>query len=399
MKTIGSAEAIEMTMIRCPECGHEIDIDEVLVDAARRKARDEFREDLNRVKEEAEKQALERYRMGLESERERINQQKEGEMAELKARNKAMEDANNGLRQQVGTLLSKLERLGQDMNNFEIETLKRVSEATEQARAQARAEADERWRLVLEEKDKTIDNTRKALDDAQRKAGQGSQQIQGEVLEEDLSGWLREAFPLDVIERVKKGRAGADVSQRVMDGQNDCGLILWETKNAKWSTQWISKFKGDISDAGAGCGILLSVNTPEEIEGFGYLDGILVAKPMYAIAIATIMRNRMMELHRVVVSAQGRDERMNLLYGYITGPEFRARVEALIGSYLELKEEFDKERRAAQRRWAKQDKCLQRMMGSAATMYGDFQGIIGSAVEDLPLLEYDDGEGITKLSD
>ena len=90
---------------------------------------------------------------------------------------------------------------------------------------------------------------------------------------------------------------------------------------------------------------------------------------------------------------------MNILYGYITSLEFKSRVEALIGSYLELKEEFEKERRAVQRRWAKQDKCLQRMMESTATMYGDFQGIIGSAVEDLPLLEYDDGEEIAKLCD
>ena len=388
-----------MTMIRCPGCGHEIDIDEILVDAAKREVMEEFREGLNRVKEETEEQALERYKQDLESERERINRQKEDEMAGLVARNKAMEDANNDLRQQIESLLSTLEGLKEDMKNSKIETLKLVSEAKEQAGAQARAEADERWSLVLEEKDKLIRSTQEALEEAQRRAGQGSQQIQGEVLEEDLAEWLREAFPLDSIERVKKGRAGADVSQRVMDGQNDCGLILWETKNAKWSAQWISKFKGDIADAGAGCGILLSVNTPEEIEGFGYLDGILVAKPMYAIALASIMRNRMMELHRVVVSAQGRDERMNLLYGYITGPEFRARVEALIWSYLELKEEFEKERRAAQRRWAKQDKCLQRMMGSTATMYGDFQGIIGSAIENLPLLEYDDEEGITKLSD
>lgn len=106
-----------MTMIRCPECGHEIDIDEILVDAAKRKVMEEFREDLNRVKEETEKQALKRYKQDLESEKERINRQKEGEMAGLVARNKAMEDANNDLRQQIGTLLSTLEGLKEDMKN------------------------------------------------------------------------------------------------------------------------------------------------------------------------------------------------------------------------------------------------------------------------------------------
>lgn len=120
MKTNGSAEAIEMTTIRCPGCGHEIDIDEILVDAAKRKVMEEFREKLNRVKEETEEQALEGYKQDLESEKERINQQKEDEMAELKARNKAMEDANNDLRQQIEALLSTLEGLKEDMKNSKI---------------------------------------------------------------------------------------------------------------------------------------------------------------------------------------------------------------------------------------------------------------------------------------
>lgn len=62
----------------------------------------------------------------------------------------------------------------------------------------------------------------------------GSQQIQGEVLELALEDGLRRAFPLDVIDEVKKGQRGGDVLRRVMTRLSQpAGVVLWETKRAK----------------------------------------------------------------------------------------------------------------------------------------------------------------------
>ena len=48
-----------------------------------------------------------------------------------------------------------------------------------------------------------------------RKAEQGSMQLQGEVQELAIEEWLREKFPLDSIDEVKKGARGADCMQIV----------------------------------------------------------------------------------------------------------------------------------------------------------------------------------------
>ena len=48
----------------------------------------------------------------------------------------------------------------------------------------------------------------KALEEAQRKAKQSSQQLQGEVLELDLEAKLKEMFPSDLFSPVPKRRTG-----------------------------------------------------------------------------------------------------------------------------------------------------------------------------------------------
>jgi hypothetical protein len=47
--------------------------------------------------------------------------------------------------------------------------------------------------------------TQKAVEDANRKANQGSMQIQGEIQEDALRYILEAAFPVDVISDVEKG--------------------------------------------------------------------------------------------------------------------------------------------------------------------------------------------------
>ena len=74
---------------------------------------------------------------------------------------------------------------------------------------------------------KKIDDASKANDDLKRKLEQGSQQLQGEVLELELETELASAYPLDDIEPVKKGANGADVLQTVrLRSGTVCGKIV-----------------------------------------------------------------------------------------------------------------------------------------------------------------------------
>ncbi len=57
----------------------------------------------------------------------------------------------------------------------------------------------------MSEMQKQLEMTQKAVEDANRKANQGSMQIQGEIQEDALKALLEQNFPIDIISDVEKG--------------------------------------------------------------------------------------------------------------------------------------------------------------------------------------------------
>ena len=84
----------------------------------------------------------------------------------------------------------------------------------------------------------------------------------------------------------------------------------------------------------------------------------------------------------------GRTDKMELLYTYLSGPEFRHRIEGIVEAFVTLREELEAEKRATQRMWAKREKQLDRATSQTAGMYGDLSGIIGSTLPRISHLEF-----------
>lgn len=91
---------------------------------------------------------------------------------------------------------------------LDLDLERRLSEERQQVRESAKREESERSRLKLAEKDKVIEDLRKQAEELQRKSEEGSQQLQGEVLERELEAVLRRAFPKDEIKPVATGHSG-----------------------------------------------------------------------------------------------------------------------------------------------------------------------------------------------
>ena len=101
---------------------------------------------------------------------------------------------------------------------------------------------------------------RNQIEELKKKAEQGSQKIQGEVLELELEGVLKEEFPFDEINPVPSGIKGADIMQIVKTQSGRvCGKILWETKRTKiWSDSWLQKLKDDQRAVKADLAVIVS---------------------------------------------------------------------------------------------------------------------------------------------
>jgi hypothetical protein len=271
---------------------------------------------------------------------------------------------------------------------LELEVARKVDAERAVIQEETTKQLHEEYRLKDAEKDKKLQDALRMNEELRRKLQQGSQQTQGEVLELELEQLIAASFPSDQIEPVPKGINGADVIQRVMtkSGQS-CGTIVWESKRTKsWSEGWLQKLKDDQRHVKADVAVLVSEALPKDCKHFGKYDGVWISSPQCAISLALALRAQLTEVAMAKLAAVGKNEKMEILYSYISGPEFRQRVEAIVEAFVAMQEDVQEERRIAERRWARREKLIQKVISNTSGMYGDFQGLIGSALRTIPSL-------------
>jgi hypothetical protein len=284
----------------------------------------------------------------------------------------------------------KLKReLEEKAREIDLTVEKKVQESLTPLREKAVAEADERYRLQIAERDEQTAGLKRQIEELKRKAEQGSQQLQGEVLELELESLLRSRFPHDAIEPVGKGEFGGDVVQRVMTPAGvACGTILWESKRTKnWSDGWLTKLREDQRNAKADVALIVSTALPKGVSTFDQVDGVWVADVRCAIPVAACLRQSLIELASARCTAEGQLTKAEMTYQYLTGPRFRQRIEAIVERFRDMQADLNRERTQAVRQFAKRESQLHGMLDATVGMYGDLQGIAGSALAEIESLE------------
>jgi hypothetical protein len=267
---------------------------------------------------------------------------------------------------------------------------KRVHADLGAEREKAKKEAEEELKLKVMEKDQTITAMQKQIEELKRRAEQGSQQLQGEVQELELESLLAAKFPRDTIQPVPKGEFGGDVLHRVFGPANQvCGTILWESKRTKnWSDGWLVKLREDQRAAKAEIAVIVSQALPKDIDTFGFLDGVWVADPKVVLPVAMSLRHTLIEVACTRQASEGQQTKMEMVYGYLTGPRFRQRVQAIVEAFSSMREDLDREKKAITRQWAKREEQIDRVMNATVGMYGDLQGIAGKTLQEIEGIEF-----------
>ena len=200
----------------------------------------------------------------------------------------------------------------------------------------------ERRRLVSETQERLADEHR--LKDAEKErqrrhapANRGSQAesrtglatTAGRGRRRRAESLLRANFPSDEINAIGQGVRGADVHQIVVDGRGrKSGAILWECKNTRnWSDGWIAKLKQDQRSLHADVAVLVSATLPKGCSRFALIDGVLVTDFACAAALASVLRANLCQLAQARNAAINKEESLELLSRYLSGVEFRQRVE------------------------------------------------------------------------
>lgn len=309
------------------------------------------------------------------------------ELAEMKKKLDSAESAELELRKQKN-------KLDEERRTFELDKQRQLDSEREKIRQKTLEEAAESQRLKEREKDKVIEDLKKSLEDAQRKASQGSQQLQGEVQELDLEELLRREFPGDTIEPIGKGVLGADVRHIVRSPRGlDCGHILWESKRTKaWSDGWVDKLKEDLRNDKAHIPAIVSETLPDEVKsGMGLRDGVWMASPLLTLPLAMLLRKALLDSARQKMIAQNQQSKAEELYGYVTSHEFANQVEAMVETYNDMRDQIARERTAFEKSWKQREAQINRLLSSVSGIYGSMQGIAGPSLPTINRLELSSG--------
>jgi len=427
---------LEQTII-CPNCGKKIPLSKALTGQIEKKLRKGFETEFHKRERETEAS----YKRKLTAELARLEKQarKEAETTaakELAALRKQIVEAQ---KREQASKLSFERKLATEISRLEKQARKKAEDATEAKLADLRKQLRDRGRQLkdirkqeqvlkklqdkLEAKEKVLDQKvkkerrkitdeiteklteeykakeredakklsemRKQLIGLKLKLEQSSQQRQGAVGEEELVEMLRKNFPYDKIEPVGKGKTGVDLLQRVytQSGQY-CGTIVWESKKTKvWSKGWLSKLRSDQRKVKAELAVLASNVLPKNISHFAYLEGVWITEFNLVVGVAMALRSNLIQ----VMLTKGLSKSKNIevkekLYDYVTGTQFKHRVEAIIESFRSMQDDLNKEKQAIEKNWARREKQIQAVIENIAGMYGDMQGM-GTALQKIRRLE------------
>ena len=335
--------------ITCPNCHHEINVNDILYHQIDDKLKKQYQAELMKEKEtvQLEKDRLNVEKKALELERhsqkERMDQAVKETVAsqtqQIQAKLKkeiyhetadqisALQSTVKEKSEQVkelNTVKSHIERLKREKDELrgaiEAESEKKLSQVLNDEKEKIKKREFERAQLKISEKETVIDQLNTKLKEAQRKAEQGSMQLQGEVQELAIEEWLQSQFPLDTIEPIKKGARGGDCIQIVNTrSKQHCGQIYVESKRTKgFQPLWIEKFKADIRERGADIGVLVTQVLPSDMDRMGIKDGIWICTFEEFKGLCVVLRESIIRVSHVVSNQDNKGDKMTMLYTFLT---------------------------------------------------------------------------------
>jgi hypothetical protein len=343
----------------------------------------------------AEKLKLERTRIAADEARKAKLAQaadfdlKIKEISELQEVLKQREEKLAEAQKAQAELIRKQRELDDAKREMELTIEKRVQSSLAGVREQAKKDAEEHLSLKVLEREQTIISMQKQIEELKRRAEQGSQQLQGEVLELQLETLLGNKFPLDQIQPVPKGEHGGDLLHRVTLATGvSCGTILWESKRTKnWSDGWLAKLRDDQRAAKAEIAVIVSAILPKGVDTFDQIDGVWITHPRAVLPVALSLRQILIAVGCARQASEGQQTKQELIYQYVTGPKFHLRVQGIVEAFSCMHEDLLKERKAITKQWAKREEQLVRMMEATVGMYGEIQGIAGKTLHEIDGLE------------
>lgn len=258
--------------------------------------------------------------------------------------------------------------------------LKREQALTRRAKsleAAVKARYDEGYRKAQGEAVRVRQQLQKQVDDLKRRLERKTVEELGAILEEELAERLQRRYPEDEIQRIPRGRGGADVVQTVRDGGRPCGRIVYESKNVKnFLSAYVDTARGYRTQYDTRYVVIVTTAFPAGERDFCARDGILLVHPMKVEYLADVIRASLVELARMAVAGTERESKAAKLLDYVTSDEFKERIRVLLDVVDDLRNLQAEERKRHEYVWGSQEESFRALEGCAGRIQGKVRAIV-----------------------
>jgi hypothetical protein len=403
--------------IKCPNCGHEFDVEEALsgkieahfkaeyekkvaeqsekINEEKRKLNEE-KEKLESAREKQDELLRAELEKQLLKEREKIEKSAaasvENTMKALQQENEKRRTENKSLKEKEISFLKREAELVDKQEELSLKMEKELIERQKEIEEKGRAKERESFHLEKIQLLKQIEDNRKLAEEMKRKAEQGSMQMQGEVQELALEELLARSYPFDRITEVPKGIRGADSIQTVINAsQQECGSIVYESKRTKsFANDWIGKLKQDQVTCKADIAVLVTETMPGDMDRFGEKDGVWICSFSEVKSLSFVLREMLIKTNSVKLAQMNKGDKMELLYHYLTSNEFVQNIKRIVENYDEMINQLNAEKKAMQKIWAIREKQIWVVQENVSALFGSIKGIAGNSLETSGVLELPD---------
>src|SRR5690606_24082508 len=127
-----------------------------------------------------------------------------------------------------------------------------------------------------------------------------------------------------------------------------------------WNNNWVEKLRHDMRSRQADLAILVSQVFPKNMDCFGERDGVWICSFREVAGLTAALRNALIRIAENKKAEENKGEKMQMLYTFLTGTEFRQQVEAIVEGYVSMKNSIIKERIQMEKMWKEREKQLEK---------------------------------------
>lgn len=217
------------------------------------------------------------------------------------------------------------------------------------------------------------------LQDLQRKLQKKTAHDLGDEGELDLYSEIIREFPMDQIERIKKGIEGGDIRVAVVQNGNICGTILIECKNtSRFMSKYVAKLRADQLRDKADHAILVTRAFPAGCEQLAVQNDVVIVAPQRLLVLMGLLRKQVISAHSARLSQEDRAEKASAIYRLIVSDTFRQMLDQTCRLTDELSAVDRSEVVAHQRVWTRRAELVRAVQKANQDIATEIEAIIGT---------------------